>query len=204
MNQNEQSRRRGPMKPNKDFKFNSKETLNLFRGSNGPQARQPQIQRKKQNQRRMPELPEKVRIHSLAELHELAVRLKPGSDEEIDPIIIDTKGTPFADDLFNGYVTIPQEGGQSVVRKMLLEGFEMVKNHHQFQKISQEDLEITEDFGGHIPATPPNTEGHIMWIDLFIDRNLGGKREGLYVTWELDEGKYRMDPWTCELEKVDD
>ncbi len=166
--------------------LNRQETINLF-------------------SKKSPKLPyntEKTKINNLVELKQLINRLKPGQDEENVPIIIDTKNTSMANDTFNGKVTIPQTGGQSTLRKIILEGFEMVKNHQKYHQASLTSQTIQEKYGGYLPAVAPNPEEHAIWIDSFINHNLGGKREGLYITWKLPDGKYKLDPWSCNLEKV--
>ena len=145
----------------------------------------------------------KTKIHNLIELRKLVDRLKPSQNQENEPIVIDTKNTAMADDTFNGKVTIPQTGGQSTIRKMMLEGFEMVKNHQKYHQASVTSQVTQEEYGGYLPAVAPDPGEHIMWIDSFIDHNLGGKREGLYIAWKLPSGKYKLDPWSCNLEKVD-
>lgn len=146
--------------------------------------------------------PEKISINNLIELKQLVERLKPGAEEEATPIVFKTRGTAVEDETFSGQVTIPQSGGQSILRKTLLEGFEMVKSHHEFHKASLEAHSMEEEYGGYLPALAPSPDDHKMWIDKFVNDRLGAKREGLYIIWEIPEGKYKFDPWSCSLEKV--
>ena len=144
-----------------------------------------------------------IRVHNLPELKKLVKRLQPGPDDKASPIIIDTKKARMADDTYSGMVTIPQSGGQSTVRRTLLDGFEMLKQSQKRYEESLATQNMEEEYGGFLPAVVPNPTEHHTWVDTFIDRNMGGKREGLYIVWNLPEGKFRMDPWTCKLEKVD-
>lgn len=146
---------------------------------------------------------EKTRINNLLELKNLIKRLQPSANTPNAPIIVDTKKANMADETFSGIVTIPQSGGQSTLRQTILDGFEIIKNHQKFHRASMATRTSLEEYGGYPPAIVPDPSEHIMWIDTFIDRNMGGKREGLYITWELPEGKFRLDPWSCELEKID-
>lgn len=146
---------------------------------------------------------EKVRIHSLPELKRLVNRLKPEEREAPGPIIVDTKKAGIADESYSGPVVIPQSGGPSTVRQTLIEGFEMVKNHMEYYNASLATQSAVDDFGGFPPAVTPNPSAHLTWLDTFIDRNMGGQREGLYIVWDLPEGKFRYDPWSSKLEKVD-
>lgn len=150
-----------------------------------------------------PPTPEKVRIHNLAELKRLVSRLAPEANEAPGPIIINTKGTTMEDETYNGPVVIPQSGGQSTLRQTLLDGFEMVKNHTDYYNASLAGQTELEEYGGYPPAVAPNPDEHMTWLDFFIDRQMGGRREGLTIVWELPEGKFRLDPWSCKLEKDD-
>lgn len=151
------------------------------------------------------EPPEQIHINNLADLYELIKNLKPSKDSTNDakPIVYHTKGTSLADEKFNGYVTIPQSGGDSTVRQALIEGFEMIRNHQICHEAQLTAHESPEDFGGYLPARVPDPEDQITWLDSFVNRRLGGRREGLFVVWELAEGKYQMDPWTCEIKQID-
>lgn len=143
-----------------------------------------------------------ITISNLQELKNLVERLKPGISEGNAPIVIDTVGTTLADDNFKGKVTIPQAGGQATLRKTMLDGFEMVKNHQSHYRASIASQNMYDEYGGYLPAPVPDPNEHLMWIDRFIKNNLGGKREGLTIIWELPEGKFQLDPWTCQLEKI--
>ena len=146
---------------------------------------------------------EQVRIHNLVELKNLVKRLKPDQEESVAPIIIDTKKAKIADESYSGMVSIPQSGGQSTLRRTLLDGFEIIKNHKKYRQASLASVEMKEEFGGFQPAVAPDPDGHHTWLDTFIMRNMGGRREGLYIVWDLPEGKFKLDPWTCQLEKVE-
>jgi hypothetical protein len=172
----------------------------------------PQKQNKKQNISHSPgmarpagvEPPEQVCINNLVDLYELIEKLKPeNSVNDAKPIVYDSKNTSFADEKFNGHITIPQSGGDSTIRQSILEGFEMIRNHQKCYEAQLTAHESPEDFGGYMPARVPDPENQITWLDGFIIRRLGGKREGLLVVWDLVEGRYQMDPWTCEVKLID-
>ena len=145
-----------------------------------------------------------IRVHNLVELKRLVKRLEPSTDDNTArPIIIDTVKEGMADDTYSGMVTIPQTGGQSTVRRTLLDGFEMLKSAQELYEESLATQTMEEEYGGFLPPVAPNPADHHTWVDTFIDRNMGGRREGLSIVWELPEGKFKLDPWTCKLEKVD-
>jgi len=148
--------------------------------------------------------PEQVHINNLADLYELVKKLKPSENSSNDakPIIYNTKGTNFASEKFAGHVTIPQSGGDSTVRQSMIEGFEMIQNHHRCYEAQNMAHDRPDDFGGFLPAKVPNPDEQITWLDGFINRRLGGSRNGLFVVWDLVEGQYQMNPWTCEISPV--
>lgn len=187
------------LKPTKK-KIDAKNIAGLFKQSNGPGPLKRRVNRKTASLAPM----EPVTVSNLLELQEVISHIKPdtGQDPDAKPITVQSTGTRFADENFNGNITIPQSGGQSMTRKTLLEGFDMLKKRQEtLQAMGKVDL---DDFGGFYPATLRDITDQITWVDRFVTNRLGGKREGLYVVWELPEGKYQMDPWTCKLEKIDD
>lgn len=149
------------------------------------------------------EEPSQLKISNLKELEKFVERLKPGANEKDSTIIIDTKGTSLSSKEFSGKLSVPQSGGQSNLRQTILEGFEMIKNHHEFYRASIAAKEIEEEFGGYPPATAPNPDEYSTWIDRFIKHNLGAHREGLTIVWDLPEGSFKLDPWSCTLSKID-
>lgn len=172
-------------------KMTPKEASNLFKS---PQKNQPKSETQSG----------KVRINNLAELKELIKRIKPQDQtNDVTNIIVKTSDIGMADESYNGSVVIPQSGGQPTVRKTLLEGFEMVKNQIKYYNASLA-TQNSEDYGEFMPAVVPNPKDHRTWLDTFINNNMGGRRDGLTITWELPEGTYRLDPWSCELERIND
>jgi hypothetical protein len=145
------------------------------------------------------------KIKNIHELRQLIERLKPSEEEENEPIVIDASELALPkDDAYNaGPVVIPQAGGQSTLRKTLLEGFEIIKNQNAYFEMSAATLENDDDYGGYPPAIAHNPDIYDTWVDRFIRNNLGGKREGLFIVWNLPSGKWKLDPWSCQLEKVD-
>ena len=148
------------------------------------------------------EAPDAIVINNLMDLKEIVEHLKPDNQSpDALPITVKSRGTLFADDNFAGNITIPQTSGQSMTRRTLLEGFEMLKRRQQ----TLDSLEVDEDaYGGFPPAPLSDPNEQVTWVDRFIMNRLGGVREGLFIVWEISEGKYRLDPWSCVLEKIDD
>lgn len=168
-----------------------KETSDLFRSPKKSQSKK-NIQ------------PEKVRINNLAELKDLIKRIKPqNQSDSISNIVVKTSEIGMTDESYDGPVIIPQSGGQPTIRKTLLEGFEMVKNQIKYYNASLA-TQNAEEYGEFSPAIVPNPKDHRTWLDTFINNNMGGERDELSIIWELPEGTYKLDPWSCELKKVDD
>jgi hypothetical protein len=125
------------------------------------------------------------KITNIHELRQLVERLKPGGNDSNQPPIV-----------------IPQSGGESTLRKTLLEGFEMIKNHSAYYQASVASLDMDDKYGGYPPAIAPNPDTYDTWVDRFIRNNLGGRRVGLTIVWDLPSGTWQLDPWTCKLEQV--
>lgn len=190
------------MKPAKK-KTNTNEALKLF--GNKLQANNPKPLRRWVDEKTQDlKAPDAVVVNNLLELKEIIKSLQPdnkSNDPDALPIIVKSKGTRFADEKFAGSITIPQSGGHSMARRTLLEGFEMLKRRQE----TLSSLQTNEDYyDGFVPAPLADPNEHVTWVDRFIINRLGGRREGLYIVWEIPEGKYRLDPWSCILEKIDD
>jgi hypothetical protein len=197
--QNKNDQNKKWLKPTKK-KIDAKNIAGLFKNSGGPAPLRRRINRKTAALEPM----EPVSVSNLLELQEIVNHLKPDGSQDPDakPITVSSTGTRFADENFRGDITIPQSGDQSMTRKTLLEGFDMLKKRQEtLQAMGKIDL---DDFGGFYPASLRDITDQITWVDRFITNRLGGRREGLLVVWEIPEGKYQMDPWTCKLEKIDD
>lgn len=85
----------------------------------------------------------------------------------------------------------------TTIRKLLLEGMDIVRRQNKF---AEQDVSAA-DFGGFMPAMPVSGNRY-MWVDTLIERRLNGKREGLKVVWNLQEGKFEFDPLTKKLDKT--
>lgn len=88
--------------------------------------------------------------------------------------------------------------GDTTIGKLLIEGMDMAKRQAKFADAPLGDL---EEYGGFYPAAPPSAQ-HYMWVDTLIARRLDGKRNGLFVEWNLQDGKFQYDPYTRKLEML--
>jgi hypothetical protein len=86
----------------------------------------------------------------------------------------------------------------STLRKLFMEGMEVVKRQSEFKS---EDFATNEEFGGFLPAEPASGQRY-SWVDTFIKQRLDAKRDGLKVVWSLPEGEFEFDPWTKDLRQT--
>ena len=85
----------------------------------------------------------------------------------------------------------------TTIRKLLIEGMDVVKRQQELSDIAIADEEA---FGGYMPARPTKGQ-HYHWVDTLIDRRMAGKRERLVIVWDIPEGKHVFNPWTQELKR---
>ena len=71
---------------------------------------------------------------------------------------------------------------------LFIEGFEIL----------QKRVEINDELADTLSV---GIEGR-MWLDNLIEKRLDGKRDGLRVRWDLDDGTYFYDPFTRKLTKA--
>lgn len=146
------------------------------------------------------------------------------NDREFKPVVIrcvnDIKKAiiPFTKEVNDGKVELVQtvewkdEGKKSSaqvsayssdvsMRKMLLDGFEQVKQQEQMLSNLHDVLDDDE----YAPTLPKaNINDVPMKVDQIIKHRLGGKRDGLTVIWEVNNKKVVFDPYTKELHEYDD
>ena len=91
--------------------------------------------------------------------------------------------------------------GSPATSKMISDGFDVVKRMLEFESNSSEI--DAEDFEGMLPASPPPVEKRKIWIDKYLKKHLDAKREGLKIVWNLNDGKFALDPWSLKLTKLD-
>lgn len=153
------------------------------------------------NRAKKRDMPKEGKINTLLELKEFIKRIKPGDHAESSNIIINTKGTSLANDEFSGNVSIPISGGQSTLRKTLIDGFDMIQKHMKYHQESINSQKPLDEYGGFVPAVAPDPNEYSTWVDRFI-HNIGGRRDHLTIIWDLPEGSYRLDPYSCKLDKI--
>ena len=150
---------------------------------------------------KIPPKPE-IKINSLFDLNKLVERLKPTNSKETSLTVeFEKVDTPSGQIIPKLPVTMKSDG-ESMERRILIDGFDLLKRQQEFKKSARIFEEDVESFGGFLPTIPPESESNISWIDRYVEDHLDGRREGLFVFWDLPEGTYRLEPWSCKLEKV--
>ena len=91
--------------------------------------------------------------------------------------------------------TITAKVGSPNMRKLLLSGLEIIRKRQEIHV----EIAPPEECGGFEPAKLMNSAEQYMWVDALIGQCLDGKRRGLEVVWELEDGTYVFDPETEEL-----
>lgn len=127
-----------------------------------------------------------VIIETLGDIKKAIQEFLPGHKEE-NPVV----EAEFRDDQ-GRKISVSAPTG-CTYREMLIEGFNIVKTRIEIMEKCKEKAE-----GSGIQ--PIQIDGH-MWLDDLITRRLGGKRDGLRIRWDLQEGSYFFDPFTGKLTK---
>jgi len=90
-------------------------------------------------------------------------------------------------------------GNDSQARKTLIDGFEILRVRMETEaKLTEVD---PDDFGGYVPA-PLIMNPSIAMLDKFIERSMGGRRDGLTIKWIIGNETFVFDPWTGELKNA--
>lgn len=87
-------------------------------------------------------------------------------------------------------------------RDQLIAGLDIIKSRIEAEKtINTEPIEINGVF-----KSPPKITGGVLahsWVDPLITQWLGGKRDGLLITWELSDGYvYKYDIYSHKLTRI--
>jgi hypothetical protein len=87
------------------------------------------------------------------------------------------------------------------VRQKLLEGLDGAKDYEKMWGDIHDALE-DDEFGTSLPQ--PDIDKFNLPVDRLIRRRLGGKREGMTVTWDLGDKKVVFDPFEKTLREEDE
>jgi hypothetical protein len=144
-----------------------------------------------------------VTISNYKELVTLVAGIKPKTEDKDPNLQATFKDVSTPSDQIIPELTVSAKlGSGTMAHKLLSDGFKMVKRQLEFGQAAQVFNDDVDSFGGFLPTPAPSNDKHVTWLDNFIRTSLGGRREGMHVVWDLPEGRYRMDPATYQLEKV--
>lgn len=90
----------------------------------------------------------------------------------------------------------------TMANKLLKKGFKMIQQRVEYQ-IKAEAMDDV-DFGGFKPAKLHNAVDQLTWVDNLVGSQMGGKREGTRICWDLPDGKFYYDPLTYLLTQADE
>ena len=85
------------------------------------------------------------------------------------------------------------------MRQLLIDGFDQVKEQEKLW-FSMHDALNEDEFAPTLPVV--NIDQFHMPVDKLIKLRLGGKRKGYKIVWDLNDKKYELDPYTCELKDI--
>jgi hypothetical protein len=114
--------------------------------------------------------------------------------QDTETVVVNTFG-----DIKNAIKSYTKKGNENA-REIIIRGIDMLKERHKLYEQHQVELE-TLDMGGVTPAIMQNPIEARTWLDGIIEKKMGGKRNGLVVRWELQDGTYEWDPISDKLDK---
>ena len=92
-------------------------------------------------------------------------------------------------------------------KRILIEGFDLVKVRMELAAKAKEQAESEEDDEDLLPERLKwgffDLDSQYFHVDKLIKQEFDGERKGLRIRWELEEGNYEYDPYIRKLFKVD-
>lgn len=148
-------------------------------------------------------------IVSVRTLSDIRSALQPFLKESKEPqVSISTEMTWHDDDGKRQKGLVKSESRDLSLRRMLLEGFDLVKKRVELAKKAKAQSELEDDDDDLLPEKIRwglfNIDDQYLHVDSLIRKELGGKRKGLRVRWEVVEGKFEFDPYSNDLYRVTD
>ena len=130
------------------------------------------------------------------------VKEKKGSDIEL------TAEMSWTDDKGNRQKGIVSAKNRDLTTKqILIEGFELVKKRMDLAAKMKEQSEMDDEDDDLLPDRFRwelfDPDSQVMHVDKLIKQELDGKRKGLRIRWDLEDGIFEWDPFTGKLFKVD-
>ena len=94
------------------------------------------------------------------------------------------------------------------LRRLLIEGFDLVKKRLQLAKDMKDKYEEVHEDDDLLPERIKwnlfDIDTQFLHVDTLIKQELDGKRKGLRIRWDISEGIYEFDPYECKLYRIED
>ena len=141
-------------------------------------------------------------------LNDIREALKPFLQEPTNAEVTFSTEIAWSDKGGSGKSKVTGVSKDSSVAGLLMEGLEVVKKRIQINANLKETIkaaEEAEDNSGILPLRLPIFDVDLIrfQVDALIEQRLGGKRKGLRVRWQVQEGQFEHDPYTKKLYRVD-
>jgi len=89
-------------------------------------------------------------------------------------------------------------------RDMLVEGFELIKKRVDVLESAKADTQVVLINGKEMkPASISTSTDSHSWVDPLVKQWTGGNREGLFITWDINDGyKYKYEIFSHKFTRV--
>ena len=92
--------------------------------------------------------------------------------------------------------------------EVLLGGFNEIKTRIEMMEKAKVFDEVRDEDDDLLPERIRwgliDVDNQFFSVDTFVKNRLGGKRKGLRIRWEIEEGIFEFDPYTHKLFQVDE
>ena len=92
-------------------------------------------------------------------------------------------------------------------RKLLIEGFDLVKKRMMLADKAREEAEREDEDDDLLPERIKwglfDIDSQYFHVDTLIKQEFDGERKGLRIRWEIEDGNFEYDPYIGKLYKVD-
>lgn len=156
----------------------------------------------KQLEQRLKDASQPVVISTLVELRALLANFRGGPTQGVD---LKTAVTWTNDKGKQQTATVAARSGGGSLRDALLDGLSKVKLRVEANEQMQQALKNAKESGQLDDCTMQvwNVDLLRFNVDQLIELRMGGKRRGLRIRWELQEGIFEFDPFQDKLYGVD-
>lgn len=136
-----------------------------------------------------------VEVRNINDIKVLLEKFKPIPNRIVEFQV----DVPWSSDGKPGVGRVSGVSDDSNIYKMLIDGFELVRRRREAQESIKEKMAQME---GPLTMQAWDVDNLTFPVDAIINKRLGGKRKGMRVRWEIEEGTYEWDPFINKLFKV--